>query len=104
MIIGTPGLWVKRNLLEIPDPVFRTANDCKKGDSYIMKSLAIALVLATSSCFAAEVDGSWTGTLRGSTGDFSITLTLKAEGTKLTGKSIGPVGEKLHREWEGRRG
>lgn len=43
---------------------------------------AILLLLVVVVCYAAEIDGAWKGYIEG---QYNITVTLKAEGTKLTG-------------------
>ena len=50
------------------------------------------LCLLAVSAFAADVDGKWTGTLAGPMGDIPIGFTLKADGAKLTGTTMGPDG------------
>ncbi len=50
--------------------------------------LAIAVLLAATCAFAADVDGKWAGTIPGM--DIPVSYTFKAEGTTLTGTSSGP--------------
>jgi len=53
-------------------------------------TVAIALLMMTSTCFAAEVDGKWSGTIATPTGTYEQSFTFKAEGSKLTGTlSVG---------------
>jgi len=54
----------------------------------VIASLLILLVAAVM-VYAADVDGTWTGTLSGPQGDFPLSFTFKAEGTKLTGSTAG---------------
>jgi len=50
--------------------------------------LAIAVLLAATFAFAADVDGKWAGTIPGM--DIPVAYTFKADGTTLTGTSSGP--------------
>ena len=50
--------------------------------------LAIALLLAASFAFGADVDGKWAGTIPGM--DIPVSYTFKADGATLTGTSSGP--------------
>lgn len=50
--------------------------------------LAIAVLLAATCAFGADVDGKWAGTIPGM--DIPVSYTFKAEGTTLTGTSSGP--------------
>ncbi len=56
-----------------------------------MRVLAVVLVLLVLgvTAFAADVDGTWTGTVQGPMGDFPVTFKFKADGTKLTGSTLG---------------
>lgn len=56
------------------------------------KLLALALLFAFSSAFAADVDGKWVGTFDSPGGAITLTYTFKAEGNVLTGTSAGPDG------------
>ena len=56
-------------------------------------ALAI-LVLSAICAFAADVTGQWAGTTKGPDGgDFTLTISLKQDGAKLTGTVGGPQGE-----------
>src|ERR1051325_252867 len=57
----------------------------------VMKVIASLLILliAAATLYAADVDGTWTGTVSGPQGDFPVSFTFKAEGTKLTGSTAG---------------
>lgn len=63
----------------------------KKRLSRIFVIAAAALMLAVSA-FAADVDGTWTGSLATPNGDFPQIFKLKADGDKLTGTMAGPDG------------
>jgi len=55
---------------------------------------AIAVfVLMTASCFAADVDGKWAGSLSTPGGEFPVTFAFKADGATLTGTTSGPQGD-----------
>jgi hypothetical protein len=56
---------------------------------------AILLVFSATALFAADVTGSWTGTVSGPNGDFKLTFAFKQDGTKLTGTVTGPQGAPL---------
>ena len=51
-----------------------------------MKQLIFALLLATASAFAADVDGKWSGSFTTPQGEMQISFDLKADGEKLNGK------------------
>ena len=56
-----------------------------------MKLIAAILVtlFVAVTANAADVDGSWTGTISGPMGDIPVAFTFKADGEKLTGKTMG---------------
>jgi hypothetical protein len=54
--------------------------------------LALALLLASSGAFAADIDGTWIGTWDSPGGAIMLSYTLKADGNVLTGTSAGPDG------------
>ena len=47
------------------------------------------LVAVAVTVYAADVDGTWTGSVSGPQGDFPVTFNFKAEGTTLTGSTLG---------------
>jgi hypothetical protein len=57
-----------------------------------VRSLALALVLLSGTCFAADVDGKWSGTMNTPNGDVPVNFTFKADGATLTGTTSGPDG------------
>ena len=59
-----------------------------------MKVFASMLVLFLTSvtAYAADVDGSWTGSAATPGGPIAVTFNFKAEGSTLTGTSAGPDG------------
>ena len=57
------------------------------------RNLIIGILLAAASCFAADVDGKWSGTMNTPNGDFPVNFTFKADGAKLTGTTTGPAGD-----------
>jgi hypothetical protein len=59
------------------------------------KILAFALLLAVSTAFAADVDGTWVGTFDSPGGAVTLSYTFKAEGNVLTGSSAGPDGSAI---------
>jgi len=62
-----------------------------------MKLLATLFmtVLMSVTAFAADVDGTWTGTAAAPTGDVPVTFTFKADGAKLTGSTVSPDGTSI---------
>lgn len=52
----------------------------------------LALLLAAAPAFAAGIDGTWTGSIDTQNGPVMVSYTFKAEGTKLTGSTMGPDG------------
>jgi hypothetical protein len=57
-----------------------------------IKALALGLLLASSSAFAADVEGTWTGSIDSPNGAIAISYTFKAQGDALTGSTSGPDG------------
>ncbi|HTA41658.1 MAG TPA: hypothetical protein VK789_04370 [Bryobacteraceae bacterium] len=57
-----------------------------------LRSIAVAFVLLAGSCFAADVDGKWTGTLNTPNGDVPVGFMFKADGSMLSGTTTGPDG------------
>ena len=57
------------------------------------RSLAVGLLLAAASCFAADIDGKWAGTMNTPNGDFPVNFTFKADGNTLSGTTGGPNGD-----------
>jgi hypothetical protein len=62
-----------------------------------MKVIASVLMLLVVSvtAFAADVDGTWTGTVQGPMGDIPVGFTFKADGAKLTGTTTGFDGSQV---------
>jgi hypothetical protein len=57
----------------------------------LIRQIYSALALATLACgisAAADIDGKWSGQLEGKNGEFTQTLSLKANGTQLTGALV----------------
>ena len=59
------------------------------------RTIAIGFLLLTASCFAADVDGKWTGVFATPNGDAPVAFTFKAEGATLTGSTTGPDGTEV---------
>ena len=55
--------------------------------------LAILSLAAAALSFAADIDGKWTGEINGPNGAMQITMDLKADGEKLTGKITTQMGD-----------
>lgn len=62
-----------------------------------MKCFASILVLFLMSitAYAADVDGTWTGTAAAPGGDVPVTFDFKADGAKLTGSTMSPDGTSI---------
>lgn len=58
-----------------------------------MRRIAMGLMLAAVSCFAADVDGKWTGNMATPNGDVPVNFTFKAEGATLSGTTSSPAGD-----------
>ena len=59
------------------------------------RAIAIGLLLAAASCFAADVDGKWTGTMSTPNGDIPVNFTFKADGAMLDGSTMGLDGSEV---------
>lgn len=46
-------------------------------------------VVVVVAAYAADVDGTWTGSVAGPQGEFPVTFKFKADDTKLTGSTLG---------------
>ena len=57
--------------------------------------ILMTVMLFALPVYAADVDGKWTGTVSTGGGDFPVSLSFKADGTKLTGTSTGPDGTEI---------
>ena len=57
--------------------------------------LAVGLMLAAGSVFAADVDGKWSGSVSTPNGDFPQSFTFKADGAALTGTMAAPDGSTI---------
>jgi hypothetical protein len=59
-----------------------------------MKSLMLsALLLVAAPAFAADVDGTWTGSLETPNGTVPLSFTFKADGDALSGSTLGMDGQ-----------
>ena len=61
-----------------------------------MKKLLFAFVFVLLGTFvsnAAEIDGKWKATVKGQGGDMELVFVFKADGAKLTGSMVSPMGE-----------
>ena len=63
-------------------------NERSKEMMRIVLSVLMLMVICITA-YAADVDGTWTGTVQGPMGDFPVSFTFKADGTKLTGSTLG---------------
>ncbi len=59
----------------------------------IFSRVIAVFVLLTASCFAADVDGKWAGSLSTPGGEFPVNFSFKADGATLTGTTSGPDGD-----------
>jgi autotransporter translocation and assembly factor TamB len=58
-------------------------------------ALAALLALSAVAAWAADITGTWTGSIASPNGDFSLTYTFKQDGAKLTGTVTGPGGDPM---------
>jgi opacity protein-like surface antigen len=52
-------------------------------------AIVVGLLLLAAPAFAADVDGRWTGTVSTPMGDLPVQYEFKADGTTLTGTTLG---------------
>jgi hypothetical protein len=58
--------------------------------------VAILLMAGTATVFAADITGTWTGTVKGPDGnEFPVSFTFKLDGATLTGTVQGPQGDPI---------
>jgi hypothetical protein len=58
--------------------------------------VAVLLVAGAATAFAADVTGTWTGSVKTPDGQsFDLSFTFKQDGTKLTGSVQGPQGDPI---------
>jgi hypothetical protein len=55
-------------------------------------AIVVGLLLLAAPAFAADVDGKWSGTVSTPMGDIPVGYDFKADGTTLTGTTLGPDG------------
>ncbi len=60
-----------------------------------VRTIALALLLASSPVFAAGVDGKWTGSIDSPNGPVQVNYEFKSEGAKITGTTMGPDGSTI---------
>jgi opacity protein-like surface antigen len=52
--------------------------------------LSVLFALLAVAAWAADITGTWTGSISGGNGDFSLTYTFKQDGAKFTGTVTAP--------------
>jgi hypothetical protein len=57
--------------------------------------LAMLFALAGVAAWAADITGTWTGSMANGNGDFSLTYTFKQDAGMLSGTVTGPQGDPL---------
>jgi autotransporter translocation and assembly factor TamB len=57
--------------------------------------LALLSALLSVAAWAGDISGTWTGSISGGGGDFSLTYSFKQDGQKFTGTVQGPQGDPL---------
>ena len=60
-----------------------------------LKFLALGLLLASTSAFAADIDGKWVGSIDSPQGAMMVNYTFKSEGNTFTGTTASPDGTAL---------
>jgi autotransporter translocation and assembly factor TamB len=58
-------------------------------------ALAALLALMAITAWAADITGTWSGSMSSPNGDFALTYTFKQDGAKLTGTVTGPQGDPM---------
>ena len=67
-------------------------------------AIVVGLMLLAAPAFAADVDGKWSGTVSTPMGDIPVAYEFKAEGTMLTGTTLGiRRRQRADQERQGRR-
>jgi hypothetical protein len=75
-----------------PSAQGQPTTELKENSQMNLRRIAIGFLLAAS-CFAADVDGKWSGNMSTPNGDFPVSFTFKADGATLTGTTTGPEGD-----------
>jgi hypothetical protein len=57
--------------------------------------LTLLVALLAVAAWAADITGTWTGSISGGGGDFALTYSFKQDGDKFTGTVQGPDGDPL---------
>jgi hypothetical protein len=57
--------------------------------------LTLLLAVLTVTAWAADITGTWTGTISGGGNDFSLTYSFKQDGDKFSGTVTGPQGDPM---------
>jgi opacity protein-like surface antigen len=58
-------------------------------------TITVLLALLSVAALAADISGTWTGSISGGGGDFSLTYSFKQDGDKFTGTVTGPQGDPM---------
>ena len=61
----------------------------------IVMSTVLGILLLATPALAHDADGKWTGSIETPMGTVPVGFTLKADGTALTGTSLGPDGGEI---------
>jgi hypothetical protein len=59
----------------------------------LVSAIALGMLLGAAVALAADLTGTWTGTLSTQNGDYALVYTFKQEGAKLTGTLLTPQGD-----------
>jgi hypothetical protein len=57
-----------------------------------IRNLLLTFVVCAISAFAADIDGTWSGSIETPGGALPVSFTFKADGDRLTGSTTGPDG------------
>ena len=57
--------------------------------------LTVIFALLSAAAWAADITGTWTGSISSQNGDFSLTYVFKQDGAKLSGTVTGPQGDPM---------
>jgi hypothetical protein len=59
----------------------------------LVSAIALGMLLGAAAALAADLSGTWAGTLATQNGDYALVYTFKQEGAKLTGTLLTPQGD-----------
>src|SRR5688572_25361919 len=79
----------RRNIQRPSLVVTRVTGNTQENSMKKVYAIVVGLMLLAAPAFAADVDGKWSGTVSTPMGDIPVGYEFKAEGTTLTGTTLG---------------